>query len=67
MKIIIDSILAEKNKTRYWLSKQTDISPNNIAKLCNNKTKSISFEVIDKICSVLDCTPNDILENEKIL
>lgn len=64
---MIDSILAEKNKTRYWLSKKTDISPNNIAKLCNNNTKSISFEIIDKLCSVLDCTPNDIFENEKIL
>lgn len=57
----INEILAEKGKTPYWLSKQTGISPNNICKICNGETKNIRFDTIEKICKVLECTPNDLI------
>lgn len=62
MNILIDSILKEKNKTRYWLSSETGITYANISNLCNNKTSSIKFEMIEKICASLECTPNDIFD-----
>ena len=45
----------------YWLAKTTGISYPTIHNLVNNKTESIKFEVIEKICSALNCTPNDLL------
>lgn len=62
MKIVIDSILDEKGKTRYWLSKETGITYTNISNLCNNKTTSIKFDMITNICKTLNCTPNDIFD-----
>lgn len=60
MKINIKQILADQEKTQYWLSKTTGISTNNIGKICNEKTSSIHLDTIEKICQALNCTPNDI-------
>ena len=61
----INSILKEKGKTKYWLSKQTGISPNNIGYICNGKNTNITLNTVYKICKALDCTPNDIIYEEK--
>lgn len=60
LKLQIDKLLKNKDKTPYWLSKQTGISPNNIAKMCNGETSTIRFDTIEKICKSLDCSINDL-------
>lgn len=50
MRINLKQILADQKKTQYWLSKTTGISTNNIGDICNEKTKSIRFDTIEKIC-----------------
>lgn len=60
MYINLDSILKERNKTRYWLSQTINVAYPNVAKLCDNKTTSIKFDIIEKICKALDCNPNDL-------
>ena len=37
-----------------------------ISDMMDNKTSGIKFETIEKLCILLDCTPNDIfkIENE---
>lgn len=60
----IDEILEKKGKTRYWLSKQCGVAQNNFAKICNNETISIKFDILEKICAALECTPNDILVSD---
>lgn len=62
MKIQIDTLLEQQNKTRYWLAKETGIYYANIKKLCDNNTTSIKFEMLNKICDVLDCEPGDIIK-----
>lgn len=57
----INQILAEKNKTCYWLAKQCDMSQNNMAKICNGETTSVRLETLEKICKALECTPNEII------
>ena len=66
MIIKIDSILKECKKSRNWLSEETGITYTNICNLCNGKTTSIQFDKIEKICSVLNCSIQDILEPEHI-
>lgn len=65
IKIKIDEILEKQNKSRYWLSKQIGMTQNNLANLCNNKTTSIKFNNLEKICDVLNCRIEDILEIDK--
>ena len=60
MKIVINELLRQKDKTRYWLAKEIGVTYPNIMKLCNNKTESIKFDILEKICVLLECTPNDV-------
>lgn len=62
IKITIDEILHKKGKTKYWLSQQTGITQTNLGKLVNNKTNSIRFDNLEKICEVLECDISDVLE-----
>jgi len=57
----IDSLLEKKDKTRYWLSKQTGIAYDAIARLANNETTKITFHVAEKVCNSLNCTLEDLL------
>lgn len=53
----------------YWLSRKTEIRPNTISKWVNNeqlqedeKVKSINVDALNKICKVLNCKIEDIIE-----
>lgn len=59
----INEILKEQGKTMYWLSRQTGISANNIAKICNGETSNIRFDTIERICLALNCPINDIFQS----
>jgi len=41
------------------------MSSQNFKKMANNETKSISYETLETLCLLLDCTPNDVLVIEK--
>lgn len=65
IRIDIDRKLQELEKNRHWLSQKTESSYSTICNLCNNKTSSISFELLEDICNVLNCNINEILIIEK--
>lgn len=65
MTVKINEVLKKQNRSIYWLAKQTGITYQNMLKLCNNETTSINFIRLQKICTVLNCTPNDIFDIDK--
>ena len=65
MRMILNDTLASMSKSQYWLSKQTGIAASTLNNLCNNKTTSIQFSVLDKICEALNCEVSDILVHSK--
>lgn len=65
MKIILNNTLKSKNISQYKLSKDTGIAASTLNNLCNGKTTSIQFSILDKICEALDCQVSDILLYEK--
>ena len=61
--IKIDHLLEERDKTIYWLSKQTGISHNNLTKMAKNETNSIRFDKLIDIMNALEIKHiSDILE-----
>jgi DNA-binding Xre family transcriptional regulator len=46
--------------TAYQLQKKTDLSPSQAARLYRDEVEAISLSVLEKLCVVLDCEPNDI-------
>lgn len=64
MKIKIDTVLKEKDKTHYWLAKEIGVTWQSLKKLSDNKTESVKFATLDAICKALDCKIEDIIEAE---
>lgn len=62
IKVKIDKILKEQDKSLYWLAQATELSYPTIHRLVNNKTSSISFDTLEKICLALDVDIEDILK-----
>lgn len=52
--------MKEKGVTTYTLIYKNGISAYTITNL--RRGKSITMNTLEKLCSILDCTPNDIVE-----
>lgn len=65
MIIRLREVLDAKQKSIYWLNKETGIASSTLSRICNNKTTSIEFSVLDKICEALNCDVSDILQKEE--
>lgn len=57
----LQKLLIDRDIKKQDLVKMTGISSATMAKL--NTNEYVSLEVIDKICSALNCQPGDLLEH----
>lgn len=55
--------MKEQNISTYYLITKCDFSPRTINNLKHNK--SITMYTLEKLCDILNCTPNDIIRFEK--
>ncbi len=66
LELNVKSILKQQNKTKYWLFNQLNdlgnISYTNFNNLVENKTQSIKYSNIEKLCIILECEPNDLFK-----
>ena len=58
----IDQVLEEKNISKNKLEKEANLQRTQLNSYCNNKVKRIDLETIAKICYVLECKVEDIVE-----
>lgn len=56
-------LLIDKDMTKTELRQQTEIASSTLSKMSRNEY--VSLEVLVRICCVLDCELNDIVEIEK--
>ena len=61
----LDVMMAKRKMSSMELSEKLGITPANLSILKTNKGKAIRFSTLDKLCEILDCTPQDILEYRK--
>ena len=61
IEIRVDELLAERERTFYWLAKDTGISHTTLWRLKKDKALGINFDTLEKICRALQCQPGDIL------
>lgn len=64
MQLNIKNKLLEFNMSRYELAKRIGITYPTIDKIYKGQSTSIKFEILEAICKVLECTPNDILTSD---
>ena len=61
----IKKLMEENNRTKYWLVKKLETDYRYATKLIENETRSITFEMIGKLCVLFECTPDDLFVIEK--
>jgi putative transcriptional regulator len=57
----IDKLLEERERTFYWLAKETGISHTTLWRLKKGKAQGINFGTLESICRALECQPGDVL------
>ena len=62
VRLRILDILAEQNRSKYWLYKRMEISYQNFNKMVNNETSSIRFDNLEKLSNLLECPIGDLFE-----
>lgn len=62
IRINLDVMLAKRKLSMTNFANEVGVTMANLSILKNGKAKAIRFSTLEKICSVLDCQPGDILE-----
>lgn len=66
IKFKVKVMLAMRNMTQKDLAEKTGIRPPTISAICTGAVKHLPIDVLDKICTVLECQPADLMEYEEI-
>lgn len=61
IEVQIDKLLKERDKSFYWLAKETGISHTTLWRLKKGRAVGINFVTLEKMCQVLGCQPGDVL------
>ena len=64
LKINIQNKLKEKELNKNQFAKECKIGYPAACALYDGTTTRISFDTLENICKVLDCSPNEILESD---
>ncbi len=64
VRVRIKELLAERGHSKYWLFKRMGLSYQNISKIIDGETEGIRFKNLEKLCRLLECTPNELFEIE---
>lgn len=62
IRIKLSEVLGRNKMTRKKLAELTGVRPNTIGDLYNEKVRKIDIDILDRICTVLECEIEDILE-----
>jgi putative transcriptional regulator len=65
VRLTIDKYLDKRGITRYELAKRTEIKFQTIDRYYKNRVVRYDSYILDRICTVLECAPCDIIEYVK--
>ena len=61
----IKELLKEQKKSKYWFIKHMEGSYRSLSNMMDNKTTSIRFDTIDKLCDIFNCETGEIIARKK--
>ena len=56
--------LDQEGKTRYWLVKQMGTDYATVNKICDNASKSVRIDTLERLMKALDCEVQDLFTEE---
>ena len=64
IRVDLDVMLAKRKMKGKALANEVGITEQNLSLLRTGRVKGVRFSTLEKICSILDCQPGDILKYE---
>ncbi len=61
IKVRLDYVLLDRQMKLTDLAEAAGLALNNVSILKTNKARAIRFSTLEKLCSILDCQPGDLL------
>ena len=61
IKLNIDDLLKRKDKSKYWLCQNMNITSRNLNRIIRGETTSLSFKYLELFCKLLNCTPGELI------
>ena len=61
IEIQLDELLKKRERSFYWLAKETGISYTTLWRLKKGRALGINFVTLEKVCEALMCQPGDVL------
>lgn len=58
----VDKILNDMDRNIRWLANKADINYSTLYNFTYNKTNSVNYDIIDKLCCFLNCNIQDVIE-----
>ena len=65
IRIRIDELLKEHERSFYWLAKETGVSHTTLWRLKKDKARGITFNTLERVCKALSCQPGDVLSVDR--
>lgn len=62
VKVHLSRIMGEKRINISELAKNAEVARNTVTALYHENAKGVTFEILAKLCSALNCQPGDLLE-----
>ncbi len=62
IKFNVEKLLKSRNKSKYWLCQNMNITTRNLNRVIHGETASISFKYIEDFCKYLDCSIDELIE-----
>jgi len=60
----IEKLLHKRGKSKYWLVSELGSNYTVVNKMIANSTSGIRFDTLEKLCKLLECTPNELFTIE---
>lgn len=62
VKVKANELLAKSGHSKYWLYKRMGLGYQNLSHILDGKTTAMKYDTMEKLCELLECTPNDLFE-----
>lgn len=62
IRLRVKEILEEQGHSKYWLNQRLGMCYRNFSNLIENKTTSVRFDTLQKLCTILHVSVSELLE-----
>lgn len=65
IKVKLQDLLDREERSLSWVALKTNIAYTTLHKFSNNKTSSVSYNVLESLCGLFKCKIEDIIEYDE--